>query len=963
MTQIELFINGKPCDIQNPSKLGVRLNRVLINPSELNTKDAQYSYSITLPSTRQNDAIFGYANVEEVKNKFNVDYSALLIVDGVIIFDGKFRMSEITDKIYKGNLILPAQKTVKDIFGDKKMNALDGTWNIDFYNMVEGLNAANTDKGIPDCIFPFVLYGLLPKVPKNVEGTEYTAKTLWDEYVRLGLQDFPPSVNCMKTISKIFRSKNYNIEGNAFDDERLTNLYMSYHNPPGYAQPWHWGRLGEMVVKGKWTNRKTDNDNNEIAREKYYFENEIERKVYVANLLDSSTTEITHITDAGANILYSVVEDTENPKEKGRRCQTVITVPFSGLYKVTLKVDMKLDDDNNQDYGGTPKIISSRFDKAYNDFDNRAHEVKLLRDYGEGGFGLDSVSMDASYYKPNMPQNQNWEQYDGDGEVENEIDFPKYYPVPGEQCVQFIDPCVNEKLLSGFRWGNFKGSDDRFPVREFKAAGKGEGLSDKDYLGRIMAIKHGWSWDNKFSQKDKIYSVVNNMTKISSESTPIGKEELGYWMYGRPEEEIENEEEVKNTYGWYPSPKYGTVLQNTDINFANKINTGDNLRAGSGVLSQVVWLNKGEHITLVTASDAGVARKHRASKGPYGWMRQDVDFEISLRPFMKKPEWIKIDNQGTGIDDMDWEGESDFGTEKLDLFKFLPSEVKVDEWLDNFCKAFNLQIVQKDKTNFELNIKQNQDRISYAILDISDKASVLHRNNLPLGLPAMYKLGFKINEEEKGYCGAEIDNVTGPNDPLATKDDGGGFFETGTIDGTTVDQVSSFSYNWFKKIKKDEQNLFFPIITEYKIWDSGTLNYSEMQQKLYTHYGQRFWYKTGETYNLGRLWKKKGLDNSEPDKELDLQVPVLSDVYNGNPSLCLNYKDEANSIMNAYFSIVASNDSNYTEIECYLSPDEYDRMDGNMLVKFNDDLYYIATVEGYDPLNINKAKIRLIRKL
>ncbi|SHG14261.1 hypothetical protein [Dysgonomonas macrotermitis] len=258
MTNIELYINNRLCDIRNAENLGIRLNRVLINPVELNTKDAQYSYSVTIPSSATNDAIFGFANVEETKDKFNHDHSALLYVDSILVFDGRFRLSEIdTDGNYKGNLLIPAKKTIKEILGDTKMNELKTNWKIKFNEMVASLNYWNTKEGTPECIFPYVLYGLLPKVPKDSSGN-YSDKTLWDDTVRLGIEDFPPSINCMQTITKIFESlkddkgKPVGIGGTAFDDPRLTNLYMSYSNPTDYVQDWNWGDLGKVHIKGNY---------------------------------------------------------------------------------------------------------------------------------------------------------------------------------------------------------------------------------------------------------------------------------------------------------------------------------------------------------------------------------------------------------------------------------------------------------------------------------------------------------------------------------------------------------------------------------------------------------------------------------------------------------------------------------------------------------------------------------------
>ena len=122
MTIIELYINNRLCDIGRD--FGVRLNRQLLNPGELNTKDAQYSYSITLPPTSNNHTIFNYANIEETANKFNREYRAELIINSVQVFKGLFRMSEINRDKYKGNLYIPATKSIKDIFGESKMNEM-----------------------------------------------------------------------------------------------------------------------------------------------------------------------------------------------------------------------------------------------------------------------------------------------------------------------------------------------------------------------------------------------------------------------------------------------------------------------------------------------------------------------------------------------------------------------------------------------------------------------------------------------------------------------------------------------------------------------------------------------------------------------------------------------------------------------------------------------------------------------
>lgn len=149
--------------------------------------------------------------------------------------------------------------------------------------------------------------------------------------------------------------------------------------------------------------------------------------------------------------------------------------------------------------------------------------------------------------------------------------------------------------------------------------------------------------------------------------------------------------------------------------------------------------------------------------------------------------------------------------------------------------------------------------------------------------------------------------------------------------------------------------LELPLIANKEIWGEDPSDYAQMLKKLYTNYSQRFWYKNNKPYNVGVVWKHN-------EKQVDLLLPRLQSNMDNN-SLVLNYYNNPRSILTSYFSIIATDDSNYTYVECYLSPYEYEQLDGSKLVKLNGDLYYIAAVEGYDPMGRNKTKLKLIRKV
>lgn len=959
MTNIELYINKTLCDIQSPEKLGVRLNRVLINPSELNTKDAQYSYSITIPATPVNDAIFGYANVEEVKNKFNHLYTAQLYVDSVRIFDGQFKLSEIdSDGNYKGNLVVPAKKTIKEIFGDKKMTEIEGEWKLDVsnplypgaaLNIVEMLNKYNTDRGIPDCIFPLVLYGLLPKVPKFPKDSngDYSGKEVWDKTVRLGIEDFPPSINCMKTIEMIFKNhkgsngKPYTVGGNAFNDARLTNLYMSYQNPTDYQQEWNWAHFGKFKITGSWTNFK-QSDKGIKNYEHFFSKNDDGGKwnsYYMANLFRSSMIDKISVEDSGTNVFQFSTPEKKNDNDTDTvECKNIsVTIPHSGLYKIRLDTTLKVRTNaNNQSYGEHKYIGVENDFRGWessirkNNFENCRYEVKLLRDFGEGSFNIGDLKLDGILYRDNLPQ-------------DSDTKKTRYFPIPGSECVQMIDPLQNVNLVSGFRWGDY-GRTNRngyyFPDKDLTLAPnpleKELSTPEQYKYCRIMAIKHGWSWDTKFSQKNKIYSAINSP---------------GYNRILGTDPDLE---ETILPVGVDNSINLFNIVLNDARNSIEKI---DNL-TGKGSLNLIVWLEKGEHLTLVSVTTSG----HDNDKE--GWMIHDIDFTLEVEPFKAQPEWITVDNKGTGISEMEWNDPSDFKKDYINLIKFLPSGKKIDEWLDNFCKAFNLQLTQPEEGKFELNVKQSRPAASVSsLIDLDSKTSILQRTNEPLGLPSEFQVGFKINQDEEGYFKSKEKNG-------GIFEDGGGSFFTGNIDGQVVSQTSNFSYNWFKKIIKDVVvgqdgegkdtmgtiELELPVITHKEIWDNNLVDYAEMVKKLYTDYSQRFWYRSQKQYDVGVVW-----DNE--NKKTGLLLPHLDYTLDGQNSLNLNYYDAPNSILSTYFTIIATDDSNYTYVECYLTPDEYEQLDGNKLVKLNGDLYYIASVEGYDPMGRNKTKLKLIRKI
>lgn len=75
----------------------------------------------------------------------------------------------------------------------------------------------------------------------------------------------------------------------------------------------------------------------------------------------------------------------------------------------------------------------------------------------------------------------------------------------------------------------------------------------------------------------------------------------------------------------------------------------------------------------------------------------------------------------------------------------------------------------------------------------------------------------------------------------------------------------------------------------------------------------------------------------------------------------LNYKNEEGSLLRRFFNFFAT-DSNMVTVECYLTPTEYVMLKNGAMVKFDDDLYYVSEIQGYDATGNNMTELHLVKK-
>lgn len=883
MASLELYINNQLCEIEDPENFSVYLKRQLLNPAELSTKDAQRSYDISLPATATNNAIFGYTNTEEVKGKFSQLYDAQLLVNGIKIFDGKFKVSEIGKDYYKGNLGIPAAKTVKDIFGEMKMNQA-GKWLIPFKGTedITNYNTGQYDENLfkegAPCIFPLVLYGLFPR-DENIDKSP--DRLQFDKNVKLTKDDIPPSVNCLQMLKRIFANANYKLTGTAMNDERLKNLYVSYKNKEDYKMPWS---VSPMSIKGRWNNYD-EGKFESFINGNLLINNEF--NTAIVNLFDCSKIIIDDYIDNEGNIEVTKIEG-----ENTRKTNVRFKIPRKGLYKIEFDVTLTMGNNNFRNvWLGVEK--GSLFEGKY--------ELKLVKNYmSDDDYKYDKF--DNVFYKDNIEQER------GKG---NSADFI----FPQGDNVNFIDSKQNPRFICGFSWGKHDNDISANYYNPYNLDG---------IRANPMAISGGESWDKE--TKSRSYSAVKSPGYRNATGT-----------VSRFKVDIDS--------ALYPKIEYFPSGSSFDTDKT------------TGKISQIMWFEEGDSLSIV---DLSLAFTRKYGGQPFCiWPNHYIDFSLSVTPFQESWQWLTVDESGASDTDkpiMNWNANATISENEIDLIKYLPVDVKVNDWIDNFCKAFNLKIINTGNNNFELNVKPNEIvRNTLNVIDLDMRANVQQGVNESLKLPNTYELGFTVETSEEGYYDSITEYVVNEfghltdEKVLTAGDNGGGRHSTGSHETTIINQISNFSYNWFKEIKNEENKttLLLPVITNKEIWERG-YNYYEMANKNYTNLAQRFWFQSGSF--VTDTLESKG----------NVALATVSEKYDGEKKLILNYKDEQESIAHNYFLLMTNNENNYTVVNCHLTPSEYTNID-KCLVKLNGDLYNVAEVDGYDPLEKKQCKLKLVK--
>lgn len=900
---MEIYINSSIVDTYEDT--GIKMQHNFFNPTDINRKTSTYSYSISLPVTRNNSLIFSHAEVAEQKNKFTGIYDAKVYEGGTMIFEGHFRLSEITAREYKGNLISLVQDNLTELFGDMTMNKLK--WDVPFVgaNSITDANADMNEK----YYFPLVSYGAFQKVPKETYGNEvntYTDLLTIDDTTRLYFESFYPSVNLPELIRKLYEQKGWNVAGNFFTDKVLDNVYLSTsigdNDDPSYNldNP----LIGNIKVAGQFNNYGDAstfhglNRGQDLAmavqdlkygKEPYgqdlYNFDRIVRYDILGTKADTSYHKFT--TQPTNDYLYrrASLDDSSG----------FIYIPSTGLYKITVTITGAWKVNETPTTAKVKELLyGEEQEKTINvNVTNREMpiEIHLVRNnldteliYGkdENGF-LYPHEPDYTKYSVNSAPSRNA----GNGNSRtssssvnssNRGTFTgnnrtsavahalggkafvkeKYYPVPTTTSMQLYDPYASENFICGF----------------------------STIAGMPSVMRNGASWNASITDYNQNHYNSDGYLKETIDGTVTKTD------YGR------------NTLEGAPQSYMNTTAVMT------------------GKVTTVMELNKNDRLTLqaVTRCYNDFKYTYQSDRGQQtveedGDYKIRVDYEIEIEPYSSDV------NLYVNRDTIPYEKPSYTWGFDLNLGHFFRSDEKVSDFIQNVINSFNVRYNVSGNTAI-FNIGKLP-RNTGAWVDLDSKADTYEATFTKLDFPKSMAVTYDIDEEEAGaYRSCPIEYQA--TDEYSDHIDRG--YDTVITDLTADSEATTktgFSYTWYENFTYGDNTIRMPIIIKdewFIIQNDDAMQHDGLSLK------KRLWFrKRAEDYRLP-LWNGQ-----------QVRFSVPTDAYEG---VKMNYKHEEGTLLDRYFNMPRNpNNLSICEIECPLSIKEYTDIVNGALIKFNHDLY------------------------
>lgn len=902
----------------------IRLNRSLYDPTRINATATEYSFNFSLPATPVNNKVFGFANALPVRNKFSRMFSGQLYSGELLLFDGTLLVNGFDDdeKTYECNLVSIKVKTVDDIFGDSTLYDLE--WYLP-YDGTPTINSTNAEDN-SDVYFPFVAYGVFEKNPffSDEVANDYTDRLLLDNTTLFYHETFVPSVNYLDTVRRCFEQKGFDLTGDVFQDEVLRKMYLSVSLPtdqiPVYnlANP----KIGSVDISVAWSN--SGRTSNALAD---YLEQDLEwpyaRLRPPAHGGGSAENPIFHYKTVEFYNAFDREQATVTENipsylfDAGEQC---IVIPADGAYRFELEVTATLDTSyhsgkitGSTTFWSGQEANTNDYDIVYtqNILETCPIEVQLVRNVVNGDNDIELIKSKNNYI---------YRQTTLSG-MSGETVVTCY---PHENCQQQDCPSKPTESGIGWQWGS-----DR---RTGHTANWGYVYNDGDIMGydprvspnficgfstyggaNMAVMKNGRSWYRGERNSRNSFYVQNGYSQLTSDGTT-------QTAYG------------SNTYNDAPT-------SSVSIN-------GNTL---TGHIYCTVWLNKDDLVTLNVihrAYDEGLSASTNSNR-----------YKTSLNARVKMNALTPNDYARAREDNLGYLSDSQYDYD-LRIGNFLSSGETMSSFVNNFISSFNLDYQQVGNT-----VTLNRGKVNLSqprhFIDLDGTSAWIGQSWSKINFPRTMGVKYSVDVGEWGYW------TTVPSEhrnDYNWKDFGDSGYTIVQLDpnGTSSNEISNnFSYCWYQpftlvdyesdgETESGRTALLLPVIGKYESLAEGA-DYEEAMKDDSLSMKMRAWFRGTSS------GKQVKIQNE--DEYAELYIPEGSFV-----DTLMNYKDEAGSLLRRYFNVINDVGLDEVEVECYLTPMQYQQLINGADVKFDDNLYSVSEVSGYDPTGEESATLTLVRK-
>lgn len=980
---IELWVNGKMIELEDQDSLGIRLNAVLFNPTKVTTTKSEYSFSFDVPSTPNNDKIFNYANNLSRLNKFHGRYTAKVVADGDEIFNGSMIIEkyDASKKMYSCNLVNVKTNTLEDIFKEKKLT--DYKWMID-YSGATTINAVNSDMS-SKYYFPFLSYGVFQKdyVTSDQVGNTYTSKFLIDKYCKFYHSTFFPSINVSEEIRQLFEKEGYTVNGSLFTDPWLSNVYSSVNLNDEQVPMYNVGNplFGKVDISFHWDNKSSVlSDNSHTSKignggivqdlsypfyrvdgrmtdlSQFHGDTAIEYnfdKILLYGMLDSKNNKSVTVSSNTKSYMY-------DPNEM------VIVIPTDGWYKITFECrNISLDKSPttfkakqwNATYNSSDAFERREMTIKKDSFDTCPLEIQLVKNYDNN---VELIKGDTNIvYETGNPNDKTYTikgaGYTGstlDNRYEWRTSFP-HQELQGATSPTKTDNIVttvisnqnsgfgNQYLGGGTNGGGSFGGGNKRPSTsttqsssssssKYKSFGyvSSDGMFPYDQvvstaficgyssMGNecVSVMRRGYSWSRLSSVYNNILANVSGMTFLYVES-------------GQTKEK---------------ATEYQTNTYRNASNTLVKTKSGNN---GSFSVTCLTYLKRNDILEPMA-----IQRDYEGQRYAYS-----LDGRLTVQAITNRGEEALRNDKYFNAS-----SPTEFPTQ-LNLFDFTNNETKASDWITNIQKAFNLEIRTEGNT-VTIDVKKTPNsRIGYAV-DIDDRINQYEAESEYISYPRSMSVKYKINKDEWGFEKTVSQDHINDADWYDYGDSGYTVIQLNddTYETSSQDIQTDFSYTYYDIFKfknvdingnegTEEKLILLPVI-ELSQYMADGYGYDEAMKHDGYSLSQRFWFRQKPSTDGVYLH-----DNLHEFVKFSIPTNHLDD-FN------LSYKDSETSILTEYFTCNPMLDSNYVNVEVYMSPSEYKDIKNGSFVHFDSDLYVVSEMEGYDPSGIDKVSLKLIKK-